>query len=108
MSEPKAEGRVVLGLQPVREAIRVHGARIERLLVEGGGGINGSMLRAGVIDELSLLLVPAVDGLRGTQAVFDIDGAEDDSLGARCQLGLVSSETLSGGSVWLRYSVAMD
>ncbi|HEX2891983.1 RibD family protein [Vineibacter terrae] len=80
---------------------------IERLLVEGGGGINGSMLRAGVIDELSLLVVPAVDGLRGTQAVFDIDGAEADTLGARCKLDLVASETLSGGIVWLRYRVAM-
>ncbi len=47
---------------------------IERLLVEGGGRINGSMLRAGVIDELSLLLAPAVDGVSGTPALFDFPG----------------------------------
>lgn len=80
---------------------------IRRLLVEGGGGINGSMLRAGVIDELSLLLVPAVDGLDGTPSVFDIKGTESDSLGARCKLELQSSETLPGGIVWLRYRISM-
>jgi riboflavin biosynthesis pyrimidine reductase len=80
---------------------------IKRLLVEGGGTINGSMLRAGVIDEVSLLLVPAVDGLQGTPAVFDIKGEEADSLGSRCKLELQSSETLPGGIVWLRYRVTM-
>jgi riboflavin biosynthesis pyrimidine reductase len=79
---------------------------IERLLVEGGGRINGSMLRAGVVDELSLLLVPAVDGLTGTPAVFDIDGGEADSLGSRCRLELLSHELLSGGIMWLRYRMS--
>lgn len=78
---------------------------IERLLVEGGGAINGSMMRAGVVDEVSLLVVPAVDGLRGTPAVFDIAGAEEDSLGTRCTLAFLSSEILAGGIVWLRYGV---
>jgi len=80
---------------------------IRRLLVEGGGSINGSMLKAGVIDELSLLVVPAVDGVQGTQAVFDIKGEEADSLGSRCKLELQSSDTLAGGIVWLRYRVTM-
>jgi riboflavin biosynthesis pyrimidine reductase len=78
---------------------------IERLLVEGGGGINGSMLRAGVVDEVSLLVVPVVDGLQGTPAVFDIRGEEADSLGGRFKLDLQSSEVLAGGIVWLRYRV---
>ena len=30
--------RLVTGLQPVREAIRVHGERLEQVLVESGGG----------------------------------------------------------------------
>ncbi len=30
--------RLVTGLQPVREAIRVHGQKLERVLVESGGG----------------------------------------------------------------------
>ncbi len=78
---------------------------IERLLVEGGGRINGSMLRAGVIDELSLLLAPAVDGVSGTPALFDFPGEEADSMGGRCKLALTSCEPLPGGVVWLRYRI---
>ena len=52
---------------------------IRRLLVEGGGRINGSFLYAGLVDELSLLLAPAVDGLIGAPALFDHDGAPDDA-----------------------------
>ena len=37
---------------------------VKRLLVEGGGGANGSFLRAGLIDELSLVICPAVDGAK--------------------------------------------
>ena len=35
---------------------------IRRLLLEGGGGINGSFLVAGLIDEISLLILPVADG----------------------------------------------
>lgn len=78
---------------------------IERLLVEGGGYINGSMLRAGVIDELSLLLAPAVDGISGTPAVFDFRGDEADSMGKRRKLDLETCERLDDGTVWLRYRI---
>jgi len=78
---------------------------IERLLVEGGGHINGSMLQAGVIDELSLLLAPAVDGVSGTPAVFDFSGEESDSMGKRRKLDLQSCEPLDDGTVWLRYRI---
>ena len=78
---------------------------IERLLVEGGGHINGSMLKAGIIDELSLLLAPAVDGLSGTPAVFDFTGTEEESMGGRRKLDLTACERLAGGVVWLRYRI---
>src|SRR5215469_893799 len=38
---------------------------IKRLLLEGGGGINGSFLTAGLIDEISLLVMPVADGCAG-------------------------------------------
>lgn len=42
--EPKRPAeRVVLGLQPVREAIRVHGARLGAVLVERGAGEHGRL-----------------------------------------------------------------
>src|SRR5436309_959576 len=35
---------------------------IEVLLLEGGGHINGGFLDAGLVDEVSLLLLPGIDG----------------------------------------------
>ncbi|WP_158808901.1 dihydrofolate reductase family protein [Beijerinckia sp. L45] len=80
---------------------------IKRLLVEGGGRINGSFLKAGAIDEISLLLAPAVDGLVGTPTVFDYTGEPDDATAKRLAVKLVSTEVLDGGIVWLRHTVAM-
>jgi riboflavin biosynthesis pyrimidine reductase len=39
----------------------------KRLLLEGGGGANGAFLRAGLVDELNLIICPAVDGERGAE-----------------------------------------
>ena len=41
---------------------------VKRLLLEGGGGANGAFLRAGLIDELNLVLCPTVDGAKGRPA----------------------------------------
>jgi 2,5-diamino-6-(ribosylamino)-4(3H)-pyrimidinone 5'-phosphate reductase len=38
---------------------------VKTLMLEGGGKINGTMLRAGLIDELSLLIAPVADGRVG-------------------------------------------
>jgi RibD C-terminal domain len=40
---------------------------IERLLLEGAGGSNGAFLQVGLIDEISLAICPAVDGVKGAQ-----------------------------------------
>ena len=44
---------------------------VERLAVLGGGLINGGFLAAGLIDEVSLLLAPGIDGRGGWRAMFD-------------------------------------
>jgi 2,5-diamino-6-(ribosylamino)-4(3H)-pyrimidinone 5'-phosphate reductase len=79
------------------------GARfgVRTLMLEGGGRINGGMLRAGLIDEVSLLLAPVADGRVGTPALFDLDG--DDVTPRR--LLLESAERRAGGFLWLRYGV---
>jgi len=78
---------------------------VKRLLVEGGGGSNGAFLRAGLIDEISIAIVPAVDGSYGAPSVFD-STIEDAELRAPiAQMSLESSEVLDGGAVWLRYRV---
>jgi 2,5-diamino-6-(ribosylamino)-4(3H)-pyrimidinone 5'-phosphate reductase len=47
---------------------------VRTLLLEGGGRINGGMLAAGLVDEVSLLIAPVVDGRIGTPSLFDVDG----------------------------------
>ncbi|GGE15447.1 2-hydroxy-3-oxopropionate reductase [Aureimonas endophytica] len=76
---------------------------IERLLLEGGGGLNGSFLRAGLIDELNLVVCPAVDGSKGAPSLFD---SPEDEAGAPAPLAamrLERSEVLEGGAICLRY-----
>src|SRR5271166_1396244 len=44
---------------------------IRTLLLEGGGHINGAFLEADLVDEVSLLVVPGIDGRHDIPAVFD-------------------------------------
>jgi 2,5-diamino-6-(ribosylamino)-4(3H)-pyrimidinone 5'-phosphate reductase len=75
---------------------------VRTLMLEGGGRINGAMLRAGLIDEVSLLLAPVADGRIGTPALFDVHG---DGV-APHRLALESVERRPDDVIWLRYRVA--
>jgi 2,5-diamino-6-(ribosylamino)-4(3H)-pyrimidinone 5'-phosphate reductase len=78
--------------------------RIKTLLLEGGGKINGSLLHAGLIDELSLLLAPFADGSSGTPALFDtLDFTVHHAPGVRWKLH--SMERRADDIIWLRYSL---
>lgn len=74
---------------------------VERLAVLGGGHINAGFLAAGLIDEVSLLLAPGIDGRAGQTALFD--GLAADRLPVH--LTLRSATPLDNGTVWLRYTV---
>lgn len=76
---------------------------VRTLMLEGGGRINGGMLRAGLVDEVSLLVAPVVDGRMGTPAVFDVGGEEDDV--APYRLALDAVERLADDVLRLRYRV---
>lgn len=78
---------------------------VKKLLLEGGGKINGAFLKHRLIDEFSTLIQPAVDGVAGSQAIVDYDGPEGDRPGAGQTLRLTGCETLEGGMVWLRHVV---
>src|SRR3954470_21873510 len=78
---------------------------VKRLEVNGGGVTNAAFLRTGLIDEISVVIFPAVDGVKGSASVFDLT-ADKTGLGARLQsITLASSEALACGAVWLRYRV---
>jgi riboflavin biosynthesis pyrimidine reductase len=74
---------------------------IRKLLLEGGGKINGSFLAAGLIDELSVLVAPIADAGIGTPSLFDAQVGRGQSR----HLRLISVERLKGDLVWLRYQV---
>jgi riboflavin biosynthesis pyrimidine reductase len=75
--------------------------RVRTLMLEGGGRINGAMLRAGLIDELSVLVAPVLDARIGTPALFDIEG---DTV-RPSRLALEGVERRGDGVLWLRYQV---
>ena len=79
-----------------------HELGIERLLLEGGGHVNGSLLAAGLVDEISLLVAPAIDGGDGVTGAFDAGAA---GLAGKAQLTMVAAEPMNHGVIHLRYQV---
>jgi riboflavin biosynthesis pyrimidine reductase len=77
---------------------------VKRLLVEGGGITNGNFLRAGLIDEIHLILNPAVDGTRDAPSAFD-SRDEGPRKAPLQKMILESSRPLEAGALWLRYRV---
>src|SRR5262245_15635046 len=78
---------------------------IKRLLLEGGGGSNGSFLRAGLVDEVSLAIQATVDGAKGAPSIFDSPEAEAAVRAPIESMRLKSCDVLDGGAVWLRYEI---
>jgi riboflavin biosynthesis pyrimidine reductase len=75
---------------------------IHTLLLEGGGHINGAFLEAGLVDEVSLLLVPGIDGRAGVPTVFDGLGPRQR---AAVPLKLKAVERRAKDALWIRYAV---
>jgi riboflavin biosynthesis pyrimidine reductase len=78
---------------------------VERLLLEGGGVANGAFLRAGLVDEISLIVMPVIDGAAGAPSIFDSTPAEADHPAPLAAMQLLSSEQLGDGAIWLRYAI---
>lgn len=74
---------------------------IRTLMLEGGGHINGSLLNAGLIDELSLLILPLADGTAKTPTTFEVG----DYLPSKpaSPMKLIHVERLQHDILWLRY-----
>lgn len=70
------------------------GFGIRKLLLEGGSIINGAFLRAGMVDELSLVVSPAIADKDDKPLFMDADMTD---------FRLISAETLDDGAVWMRY-----
>lgn len=79
---------------------------VTTLLSTAGGRLNGALLRANLIDELSLDVFPALIGGTRTPSLFDSPDLAPDEFPTRMEL--ISAQPRDDGHVWLRYRVARD
>lgn len=75
---------------------------VQRLAIVGGGHICGGFLEAGLVDEVSLMVAPGIDGRGGQTAVFDGLTRQTPE---PYRLRLEAVERVGHDVVWLRYSV---
>lgn len=74
---------------------------VKRMAIVGGGHINAGFLAQGLIDEVSLLMAPGIDGRGGMAAVFD--GLKQDR--EPVALTLHGVKQFANGSLWIRYGI---
>lgn len=74
--------------------------KVDKLLLEGGGLINGSMMSEGLIDEISLLLCPIVINRTTAPSVFERKIQEEVTTK---KYKLVEFKKIEKDTLWLRY-----
>ena len=74
---------------------------VERMAIVGGGTINAAFLHAGLLDEVSILLGPGIDGRKGMTATFDGLPVDTEPV----NLKLLTVQPYDNGAVWLRYAL---
>lgn len=75
----------------------------DELLLNGGGGVNWSLLKEGLVDEVSIVMTPVADGSTETASLFD--GNPKYNKNEPVGFELIDMQKLADGSVWLRYAV---
>ena len=76
---------------------------VKTLRVDSGGTLNSVLLKAGVVDEVSVLVHPFLAGGRADPTMFDPEKAGFPDL--QVPLHLIRSEVVGDGLIWARYSL---
>ncbi|MFM0715040.1 dihydrofolate reductase family protein [Paraburkholderia strydomiana] len=76
---------------------------VKKLIVEGGSHVSGAFVNAGLVDEVSVLILPLVDGRSEHPSSFEVPM---DKWRAPAYLKLTSVEKAGHDAVWLRYTKA--
>jgi 2,5-diamino-6-(ribosylamino)-4(3H)-pyrimidinone 5'-phosphate reductase len=89
----------------LRAALEELNARygVKTVRVDSGGILNGALLRAGLVDEVSVLIGPCLVGGTTPRSIFvapDLTSAE-----GVIPLKLIHMEAVRGDIIWLRYEV---
>lgn len=72
---------------------------VEKLLLEGGGILNGSLMSNDLVDEISLILIPRVLNKSNAPSVFE---RKTDEVNTK-DFSLIRFEKTEKDAVWLRY-----
>ena len=72
---------------------------IERIILAGGGCINGAFLKQGLIDEISLVISPVADGNTASNTAFETQAGQKAATAFR----LKAVEQVDGDGIWIRY-----
>lgn len=76
---------------------------IETLMLGGGGVLNWTFIKAGMCDEISIVVASAADGSSETPTLFEARNGLGDTKAIGFQLNNV--QIMEGNSVWLRYKL---
>jgi riboflavin biosynthesis pyrimidine reductase len=76
---------------------------VKKLIVEGGSHVSGAFVNAGLVDEVSVLILPLVDGRSEHPSSFEV---AMEKWHAPAYLKLASVEQKEHGALWLRYMKA--
>ena len=89
----------------LREALQRMGAVLGAvaIIADGGGGINGALVRAGLVDEVHVITFPALVG--GLTTPSFVDGAQLQPGSSPVSLRSVGLVQGPEGSIWARYEV---
>lgn len=74
---------------------------VKKLIVEGGSHVSGAFVNAGLVDEVSVLILPLVDGRTEHPSSFEVSM---DAWKQPAYLTLTSVEQTANDGVWLRYT----
>lgn len=96
---------VIAGKEHLDCALLLHKLKtlfgIERVILAGGGYMNGSFLQEDLIDEVSIVVAPVADG--NTESVSIFERSSFLPRRAPAAFTLLSADKIAGDGLWLRY-----